>query len=202
VDCTAEGKDLCTEVGVKGFPTLKYGPASDRTALKDYSGGRDYESLKQFAEENLGPVCGPGSLSECSDEARAQIETYSSRDPAELIAEVRKLEKKFKEVRKKLKKKQDALKDKQNEWEEDVEAQIKRPEKRDKEEEKTYAKRLKQFEDKQAKLQARKAKIKDQAKQIRDAESDLKAEIMGSGLKYMQMVVKSNENKKEKAQEL
>ena len=50
------GKPLCDSNGVRGFPTIKYGSPS---ALEDYEGGRDFDSLKKFADENLGPSCGP-----------------------------------------------------------------------------------------------------------------------------------------------
>merc|ERR1719428_1995991 len=50
VDCTAAGKPLCDSNGVKGFPTIKYG---DPNNLEKYEGGRDYDSLKKFAEEEL-----------------------------------------------------------------------------------------------------------------------------------------------------
>ena len=73
VDCTAEGKDLCEKHGVQGFPTIKYG---DPTDLQDYSGGRDFEALKKFAEENLGPTCGPANLDLCDADVKAKIEGY------------------------------------------------------------------------------------------------------------------------------
>ena len=50
LDCTAEGEQLCKEFGIQGYPTLKWGDPSD---LQDYNGGRSYEDLKQFADENL-----------------------------------------------------------------------------------------------------------------------------------------------------
>merc|ERR1712193_546212 len=50
VDCTAGGQSLCNEVGVRGYPTIKYG---DPNNLEDYKGGRDFDALKKFAEENL-----------------------------------------------------------------------------------------------------------------------------------------------------
>eukprot|EP00928_Gymnodinium_smaydae_P029408 TRINITY_DN2215_c0_g3_i1.p2 TRINITY_DN2215_c0_g3~~TRINITY_DN2215_c0_g3_i1.p2 ORF type:complete len:136 (-),score=55.14 TRINITY_DN2215_c0_g3_i1:101-508(-) len=73
VDCTADGKDLCETHGVQGFPTIKYGDPSD---LKDYQGGRDFDALKKFASENLGPQCGPDRMDLCSDEVRTKIEGY------------------------------------------------------------------------------------------------------------------------------
>lgn len=50
VDCTAEGEPLCDQLGVHGFPTLKWGDPLD---LQDYNGGREYDDLKKFADENL-----------------------------------------------------------------------------------------------------------------------------------------------------
>ena len=71
VDCTAAGKPLCDSNGVQGFPTIKYG---DPNALEDYQGGRDYDALKKFADENLKPVCGPSNLDLCDDEKKKEIE--------------------------------------------------------------------------------------------------------------------------------
>merc|ERR1719271_1245534 len=48
VDCTASGKDLCNEIGVRGYPTIKSGDPSD---LQDYKGGRSFDDLqKQYTE--------------------------------------------------------------------------------------------------------------------------------------------------------
>ena len=71
VDCTAAGKPLCDSNGVQGFPTIKWG---DPNALEDYQGGRDYDALKKFADENLKPVCGPSNLDLCDDEKKKEIE--------------------------------------------------------------------------------------------------------------------------------
>eukprot|EP00928_Gymnodinium_smaydae_P085251 TRINITY_DN68614_c0_g1_i1.p1 TRINITY_DN68614_c0_g1~~TRINITY_DN68614_c0_g1_i1.p1 ORF type:complete len:148 (-),score=45.22 TRINITY_DN68614_c0_g1_i1:160-603(-) len=53
VDCTAAGASLCQKVGVRGYPTIKWG---DPEELQDYEGGRDYESLESFAKANLGKL--------------------------------------------------------------------------------------------------------------------------------------------------
>merc|ERR1719399_1670339 len=71
VGCTAGGKDLCNEVGVRGYPTIKHG---DPANLQDYKGGRSFADLKKFAEENLGPTCGPAHMDLCNDEKKALIE--------------------------------------------------------------------------------------------------------------------------------
>eukprot|EP00931_Biecheleriopsis_adriatica_P088645 TRINITY_DN6291_c1_g2_i1.p1 TRINITY_DN6291_c1_g2~~TRINITY_DN6291_c1_g2_i1.p1 ORF type:complete len:128 (-),score=42.89 TRINITY_DN6291_c1_g2_i1:40-423(-) len=75
VDCTTEGKSLCEKHGVSGYPTIKYGEPGD---LKDYQGGRDFDSLKKFAEENLGPTCGPANMELCDDAMKKKIEGYLS----------------------------------------------------------------------------------------------------------------------------
>jgi len=85
VDCTAGGKDLCSTHGVRGYPSIKYG---DPNALEDYKGGRDFDALKKFAEENLGPTCGPANLDLCDADKKAQIEKFSAMSAADLQAAV------------------------------------------------------------------------------------------------------------------
>merc|ERR1712072_638707 len=87
VDCTADGKDLCEEVGVQGYPTIKYGDPSDKKNLKAYEGGRDVEALKTFAKENLGPLCTPSSLEACSEEEKTTLQDFLKRPAAELLKE-------------------------------------------------------------------------------------------------------------------
>jgi len=85
VDCTAAGKPLCDSNGVRGFPTIKHG---DPNNLEDYEGGRDYDSLKKFADENLKPSCGPANLDLCSDEKKAEIEKLQAMTAEELDAAI------------------------------------------------------------------------------------------------------------------
>lgn len=73
VDCTSEAsKPLCSEVGVEGFPSLKYGDPSD---LQDYSGGRSLKELKDFAS-TLKPLCSAAFLELCDEEKKALIREY------------------------------------------------------------------------------------------------------------------------------
>lgn len=92
VDCTAEGKSLCEEVGVRGYPTIKYGDPSD---LQDYQGGRDVDALKKFAEENLKPMCSPSNIDLCDDEKKAQIKKYQDMSDADLASAIEAEEKKL-----------------------------------------------------------------------------------------------------------
>jgi len=73
VDCTAAGKALCSEQGVKGYPTIKWG---DPGALEDYKGGRDYDSLEKFATESLKPMCSPANVDLCDADKKAEIEKF------------------------------------------------------------------------------------------------------------------------------
>merc|ERR1719245_319041 len=70
VDCIGDGKPLCDEVGVKGFPTIKWGDAAN---LEDYYGGRDYDALKKFAKESLKPICSPANLDLCDADKKKEI---------------------------------------------------------------------------------------------------------------------------------
>jgi len=85
VDCTAEGKPLCDSNGVSGYPTIKHG---DPSALEDYKGGRDYDSLKKFAEESLKPMCSPNNIDLCDAEKKAEIEKYQAMSDADLEAAI------------------------------------------------------------------------------------------------------------------
>merc|ERR1712100_986545 len=72
VDCTSDGKSLCNEIGVRGYPTIKYGDPND---LQDYKGGRSFDDLKKHAE-TLGPTCGPANLDLCDEDKKTQIAEY------------------------------------------------------------------------------------------------------------------------------
>jgi len=90
VDCTADGQSLCEKMGVKGYPSIKWGDAAD---LKDYSGGRSYEAFKKHADENLGPQCGPGeNIGLCDAATKAKIEKYIAMGLEKLEAKVKKVE--------------------------------------------------------------------------------------------------------------
>jgi len=87
VDCTSDGKPLCEEHGVQGFPTIKYG---DPSALEDYEGGRDYDDLETFANENLKPMCSPKNIDLCDADKKAEIEKFMKMSAADLEAEIEK----------------------------------------------------------------------------------------------------------------
>lgn len=86
IDCTSDkGKPLCDAHGVKGFPTIMYGDASD---LQDYQGQRSYDALKSFAETELKPMCGPNNLDLCDDKKKAEIKEFFDMSDADLQAKI------------------------------------------------------------------------------------------------------------------
>jgi len=92
VDCTAAGKPLCDSNGVRGFPTIKYG---DPTNMEDYKGGRDFNALKKFADENLKPVCSPTNIDLCDATQKAEIEKLQALSADDLAAKITEEEKKL-----------------------------------------------------------------------------------------------------------
>lgn len=95
VDCTGAGKALCEQVGVKGYPTIKWGDPSN---LEEYEGGRDYEDLKKFAREKLKPLCSPTNLDLCDDEKKKEISDLQALPIADLEAKVEEKRKLIKEA--------------------------------------------------------------------------------------------------------
>lgn len=186
VDCTADGKDLCSEVGVTGYPTIKWGDPTDKTNLKAYEGGRDVDSLKKFAEENLGPLCTPASLDVCSDEDRVLLEGFVKKSAAELLADANKLNKEFAATQKKLDKKTSKLKDQRQEYKEDIGDHSSSKPKKGKEAE---------HKAKTDKLEARRVKL-EATKEALDKEQDrLKSDIAKSGVKLMALAAQANKDR-------
>mmetsp|Transcript_29186 Transcript_29186/g.66086 ORF Transcript_29186/g.66086 Transcript_29186/m.66086 type:complete len:169 (+) Transcript_29186:201-707(+) len=85
VDCTASGKALCEQVGVQGYPTIKYG---DPNNMEKYQGGRDLKALQAFAKENLGPSCGPNNPELCDSEKKTQLEEFMAMAESDLADKV------------------------------------------------------------------------------------------------------------------
>mmetsp|Transcript_14825 Transcript_14825/g.23085 ORF Transcript_14825/g.23085 Transcript_14825/m.23085 type:complete len:169 (+) Transcript_14825:158-664(+) len=92
VDCTSDkGKSVCSEHGVRGYPTIKFtGAGGD---WEDYKGGRDFASLKSFAESSLGPPCSLGNKDACKPEQIEYLNEWegkSSEDRKKAIEEMEK----------------------------------------------------------------------------------------------------------------
>lgn len=123
VDCTAGGQSLCEKHGVKGYPTIKWGDPSD---LKDYDGGRDFDALKKFADENLGPTCGPDSLELCDAEGKKLIAKFQKYDIDELDMAIEEGDAKIKFIEKEAQKKVDSYESKISDLQSKIEAESKK----------------------------------------------------------------------------
>lgn len=91
VDCTADGEELCTKYEVRGYPTIKYFKDGDMDG-EDYQGGRDFDSLKKFVEENLEAMCDIGDQKDCTDKEKAYIEKMKAKTAADWTAQITRLD--------------------------------------------------------------------------------------------------------------
>eukprot|EP01090_Pellita_catalonica_P013576 TRINITY_DN3263_c0_g1_i4.p1 TRINITY_DN3263_c0_g1~~TRINITY_DN3263_c0_g1_i4.p1 ORF type:complete len:191 (-),score=46.14 TRINITY_DN3263_c0_g1_i4:99-671(-) len=90
VDCT-ENADLCGEYGVKGYPTLKYFLAGDEEP-QAYQGGRDYDSLNSFIQENLEAPCTIEDQSQCSEKEVKFIAAYQAKSEEDRAKQLTRLQ--------------------------------------------------------------------------------------------------------------
>lgn len=99
VDCTKDdSKDLCSKYGVRGYPTIKYITDSTDPMGDKYEGGRDFESMKAFADENLGPSCGYNNLDLCSDTQKAEIEAVAAMSEEDRTTKLKELDEKMEDA--------------------------------------------------------------------------------------------------------
>mmetsp|Transcript_121400 Transcript_121400/g.259211 ORF Transcript_121400/g.259211 Transcript_121400/m.259211 type:complete len:206 (+) Transcript_121400:274-891(+) len=93
VDCTSEeGKSVCSDIGVSGYPTIKYFGADTGREGADYKGGRSFEDLNSFVEKELAEDCDIKTKSSCSEEEVAYITKMTEKSPEKLGAEAKRLE--------------------------------------------------------------------------------------------------------------
>jgi len=90
VDCT-EHQPLCSEHGVSGFPTLKIFKDGSFEG-EPYQGGREFEQLKKYVEDNLEVACMVGDQSECSEKEIAYIEKWKGKDASMQSTELLRLQ--------------------------------------------------------------------------------------------------------------
>jgi len=90
VDCTEKpkGEELCSKIGVSGYPTIKYWPAGGESGPggakgKDYSGGRDLAELKKFVEKTFQKPCDPSTLENCDADQKTLIAEYKDKNVPE-----------------------------------------------------------------------------------------------------------------------
>merc|ERR1712216_336936 len=89
-DCTSDGQGMCQKYGVKGYPTIKYFMSGDKRG-KDYQGGRDFNALRQFAEQALNkPTCNAVTLKNCLPNELTFIEKNKDKTLEEINEEMAK----------------------------------------------------------------------------------------------------------------
>lgn len=91
VDCTVE-QDLCSDFGVRGYPTLKYFTADTGREGEAYNGGRDYEALETFVQENLQVKCSIAVREGCNDKENKFIDTMEGKSADVLQKQIDRLE--------------------------------------------------------------------------------------------------------------
>ena len=121
VDCTAAGKAACDKAGVRGYPSIKWGDAS---ALEDYKGGRDYDALLKFAQENLKPMCSPSNIDLCDDDKKKEIAVLQAMSSADLDAKIAEKTKALKDAEEQFEKDVKALQDHYSKLQTDKDATI------------------------------------------------------------------------------
>ena len=94
VDCT-ENHDLCVEYGVKSYPTLKSFKGGDP---KEHFGGRSFDELKKYVDENLGAVCSTETLENCEPEQKAILDEWVAKTAEERAAKVDELEEQIEQI--------------------------------------------------------------------------------------------------------
>lgn len=93
VDCTSrEGKPVCDDLGVDGYPTVKYFTASTGRSGADYSGGRTFGDLRAFVEEELHEACDAKTREACSEEEIAYLDKMAGKAGEKWSQELARLE--------------------------------------------------------------------------------------------------------------
>lgn len=101
VDCTAGGKALCSTIGVRGYPTIKYWQADDDNA-QDYKGGRGYDQLKSFTESTFKAGCNVDTLENCNADQKKIIGDLKGKDSSVMKGELKKVSDKLAQQQKEL----------------------------------------------------------------------------------------------------
>ena len=93
VDCTSDdGKSVCSDNGVSGYPTIKYFTDETGKSGEKYSGGRSYDALEQFVKDKLAKKCDPKTKEDCDDQEKAYIDKMNAKGADAIAAEAKRLE--------------------------------------------------------------------------------------------------------------
>eukprot|EP00443_Scrippsiella_acuminata_P018254 CAMPEP_0115185574 /NCGR_PEP_ID=MMETSP0270-20121206/9541_1 /TAXON_ID=71861 /ORGANISM="Scrippsiella trochoidea, Strain CCMP3099" /LENGTH=255 /DNA_ID=CAMNT_0002598681 /DNA_START=113 /DNA_END=881 /DNA_ORIENTATION=+ len=83
VDCTGVSEPLCMKYDIDSFPTYLFGSPDN---LENYDGERDFQTLRDFAKDKLGPRCSYVYPDLCNPEQKTLLDGYIAMPLAELKA--------------------------------------------------------------------------------------------------------------------
>jgi len=89
-DCTVE-QDLCSDHGVRGYPTIKYYSAETGKEGADYQGGRSFDDLKSWVSENIEAKCFIDDQSGCTDKEKGYITKMKAENADKVKAQLDRL---------------------------------------------------------------------------------------------------------------
>lgn len=92
VDCTAEGKGLCEQFEVRGYPTIKYFTDDNKPKGEDYQGGRTFDALKEFVDETLAVKCLLDDTEGCSDKEKEFMAKWKLKEADEVKKQLERLQ--------------------------------------------------------------------------------------------------------------
>jgi len=116
VDCTdKKGESLCGKYGVKGYPTIKYKLADDKS-FKDYQGAREFGPLKEFVEKTFKKPCDVKTKKGCAPNEVEFIEKWADKSAEEITTEKTSRDAELKALRKEKADAQAELRKKEKEW--------------------------------------------------------------------------------------
>jgi protein disulfide-isomerase A6 len=92
-DCTDSGKELCEQHEVRGYPTIKYFTTETGPKGSDYQGGRTFDALKKFVEDELAVKCLLDNTEGCSDKEKDFMGKWKDKEKAEVSSQLDRLSK-------------------------------------------------------------------------------------------------------------
>ena len=93
VDCTSDdGKSVCSDNGVSGYPTIKYYTDETGKDGEKYSGGRTFDDLDKFTKEKLAKKCDAKTKEDCDDQEKEYIDKMNAKGADAIAAEAKRLE--------------------------------------------------------------------------------------------------------------
>mmetsp|Transcript_140952 Transcript_140952/g.351457 ORF Transcript_140952/g.351457 Transcript_140952/m.351457 type:complete len:253 (+) Transcript_140952:91-849(+) len=109
VDCTGVSEPLCMKYDIDSFPTYLFGSPDN---LENYDGERDFQTLRDFAKDNLGPRCSYVYPDLCNPEQKTLLDGYIAMPLAELKTAIDEKEGELKELDQQFRKFVDASQEK------------------------------------------------------------------------------------------